>query len=109
MHIEENAINHAEGDANTLRSTKPRVGFCSASSFVSSPVWNSKPALAGESSTNLRLRKNITARIPAGIQKQYCQGRNFRMNGEKENAKSRPLWIMMPKIPANEPRSLMWN
>jgi hypothetical protein len=41
MHIEDKAISHAEGEANTLRSTKPRVGFCAASSFVSSAVWKS--------------------------------------------------------------------
>jgi hypothetical protein len=65
--------------------------------------------LAGESSTNFRLKKNITVKIAAGIQKHHCQGRYFRMKGEKENANRRPLWIMMPKIPANEPRSLRWN
>src|SRR4051812_7606273 len=107
MHMDENAISQAEGEAKTLRRTNRRVGFCAASSLVSSAVWKSNPAFAGESSTNLRLRKNITARIPAGIQKQYCQGKNLKMNGENENANKRPLWIMMPKIPANEPRSLM--
>src|SRR6476659_8225399 len=109
MHIEENAISHADGEANTFLSTKPSVVFCAASSAVSSAVWNSKPALAGESSTNFQLKKNIAARIAAGIQKHHCQGRNLMMNGEAAKANSRPLWIMMPKMPANLPRSRRWN
>src|SRR5436309_15309137 len=109
MHIDENAISQAAREANTLRRTKPSVGFCAASSCVSSAVLKSKPASAGELATNARLAKNITNKIAAGIQKQYFQSRNVNMNGEKKKANVRPLWIMMPKIPANEPRSRRWN
>ena len=41
MHIDENAIIHIAGEANTLRRTKPSVACWAASSLVSSAVWNS--------------------------------------------------------------------
>jgi hypothetical protein len=44
MHIDEKAMSQAAREANTLRSTKPSVAFCAASSLVSSAVWKSKPA-----------------------------------------------------------------
>ncbi len=75
MHIDENAISHAAGEANTLRSTKPSVAFCAASSLLSSAVWYSKPASAGAFSTYFLFMKNMKTRIADGIQKQYCHGR----------------------------------
>src|SRR5438309_4919883 len=98
MHIDENAISHADGEANTFLSTKPRVAFCEASSTVSSAVWSSKPALAGESSTSFQLKKNITASIAAYTHKHHSNGRWRRLNGAAAYANGRPLWIMIPKL-----------
>ncbi len=83
MHMDAAAMSQAAREAKTLRRTKPSVGFFAASSGVSSPVSNSKPALAGESSTKRRLRKNITTSTAAGTQKHHCQGKKLSTSGEK--------------------------
>ena len=51
----------------------------------------------------------MTTSTAAGMKKAYCQGKNFSVSGSRVKARVRPPWIMMPKMPANWPRSLMWN
>ncbi len=64
----------------------------------------------GVSCTVRQVITAMSAVMPAGMKNFHCHG-SAATNAapSSRNTRKRPLWIMLPKMALNTPRSLTWN